>query len=79
MMGLVRVVGEGDWGGGACGDSGGGEGESNPSGLSLSDGGAEDGGELVPDGGFPSSDPSNQAVESPGSFVSCPGEVFAGF
>lgn len=73
MVGLVRVVCEGDWGGGDCGGSEGGLGGSSPSGFSLSDGGAEDGGELVLDGGFPSSDPSNQAVES---FSSCPGEVF---
>jgi len=76
MVGLARVVGGGDWGGGDCGGSEGGEDESNPSGFSLSDGGAEDGGELAPDGGFPSSDPSDQAVES---FGSCPGEDFGGF
>jgi hypothetical protein len=70
----VRVVDGGDWDGG--GGSEGGEEESNPSGFSLSDGGEEDGGELAPDGGFPSSDPSDQAVKSR---VSCPGEDFGGF
>lgn len=76
MVGLVRVVGGEDWGGEDSGDSGGGEDESNPSELSLSDGGADDGGELAPAGGFPSSDPSNQADES---FWSCSGEDFGGF
>ena len=76
MVGLVRVVCGEDWGGGDCGDSEGGEDESAPSGFSLSDGGAEDGGELAPAGDFPSSDPSNQADES---FGSCSGEGFGGF
>ena len=61
---------------GDCGGSEGGGGESDPSGFSLSDGGAEDDDELAPDGGFSSSEPSNQAV---GSFGSCPGEDFRGF
>jgi len=71
----MRVVGGGDWGGGGCGGSEGWDG-SNPLGLSLSDGGAEEGGELGPDDGFPSSDSSSHAV---GLFGSCPGRVFGGF